>query len=92
MCSLIFSKVVCIFYFFRSVGCTIVEMFIIKLLWVEFESMVVLYKIVMEKRLYFILLNYILELCYDVFSKVFDRNSSIRLIVIDLLGYRWVVG
>lgn len=67
-------------------------MFIIKLLWVEFESMVVLYKIVMEKRLYFILLNYILELCYDVFSKVFDRNSSIRLIVIDLLGYRWVVG
>lgn len=68
------------------------EMFIIKLLWVEFESMVVLYKIVMEKRLYFILLNYILELCYDVFSKVFDRNSSIRLIVIDLLGYRWVVG
>lgn len=70
----------------------IVEMFIIKLLWVEFESMVVLYKIVMEKRLYFILLNYILELCYDVFSKVFDRNSSIRLIVIDLLGYRWVVG
>lgn len=73
-------------------GCTIVEMFIIKLLWVEFESMVVLYKIVMEKRLYFILLNYILELCYDVFSKVFDRNSSIRLIVIDLLGYRWVVG
>lgn len=73
-------------------GCTIVEMFIIKLLWVEFESMVVLYKIVMEKRLYFILLNYILELCYDVFSKVFDRNLSIRLIVIDLLGYRWVVG
>lgn len=67
-------------------------MFIIKLLWVEFESMVVLYKIAMEKRLYFILLNYILELCYDVFSKVFDRNSSIRLIVIDLLGYRWVVG